>query len=294
MGTPMTRRLLLAAVASLLACAAQRPAPPAGAPAAERIAFVEGGAGRLRVSDGGAGGTPVVFVHGLGGDLEVWRSQLDHLRATGRRAVAYDQRGHGQSDRARDGVYGYDALADDLEAVRAALGLGRIVLVGHSMSGGVLTTYAGRHPDLVAGLVYLDAVGDFHAYPATAVQPYRDRMVAAGATAAGRRAAFDPDLRPPARPATREKVLAALDRVDPVAFARLAAAMFDLRDARERFAPYRGPAAAVEVPAEPTPDSASAVLGLARTVVPGVSHWLQLDDPAAVNREIDAFLARAR
>ena len=67
--------------------------------------------------------------------------------------------------------------------------------------------------------------------------------------------------------------------------------MFQLRDARRRIAPYRGPAAAVEVAAEPEPDLASAVLGLPRTVVPGVSHWLQLDDPGAVNRELDAFLA---
>jgi len=47
----------------------------------ERIRFVQGGAGKLRVSDGGEGGVPVVLVHGLGSELETWRPVLDPLRA---------------------------------------------------------------------------------------------------------------------------------------------------------------------------------------------------------------------
>ena len=109
------------ALAALAACAGSRP-PPQGA--AERFLSVEGGAGRLRVSDGGSGEPAVVFLHGLGSDLEAWRAQLDHLRL-GRRAVAYDQRGHGGSDPARDGVYTVEALAADLGAVVRALGLRR-------------------------------------------------------------------------------------------------------------------------------------------------------------------------
>jgi hypothetical protein len=96
----MIREPSVLVAAALLACAAHHGG--AGAPpAAERFTWVEGKAGRLRVSDGGAGGIPVVLVHGLGSDLAVWRAQLDHLRA-GRRAIAYDQRGHGRSEKARD------------------------------------------------------------------------------------------------------------------------------------------------------------------------------------------------
>ena len=104
-----------------------------------------------------------------GNDLDAWREQLDRLRPY-RRAVAYDQRGHGGSDRPRDGVYTVEALAADLEAVADALGLKRFVLVGHSLSGAVLSAYAGAHPDLVAGPVYADAVGDFHAVPRPALE----------------------------------------------------------------------------------------------------------------------------
>src|SRR5512136_2632690 len=138
---------LVALALAAIACAACASAPRGGT-MAERISFVEGKSGRLRVSDGGSGEPAVLFVHGLGHDLDAWREPLDHLRPR-RRAVAYDQRGHGGSDRPRDGVYTVEALAADLEAVADALGLKRFVLVGHSLSGTVLSIYAGAHPGRV-------------------------------------------------------------------------------------------------------------------------------------------------
>ena len=89
------------AIGASLACAG---APPVPTRPYEFRGAVEGGAGKLSVSDGGQGEPAVLFVHGLGSELEAWRPELDRLRAT-RRVVAYDQRGHGASEKARDGVY---------------------------------------------------------------------------------------------------------------------------------------------------------------------------------------------
>src|SRR5690242_12220529 len=119
-------------------------------PVGERTTFVRGGAGKLRVSDGGEGGTPIVLLHGLGSALETWRPVLDRLR-TSRRAVAYDQRGHGGSDPADE--YSIAALADDLAHVVDDLRLPRFWLAGHSFSGTVVSAYAAKHPDRVAGVV---------------------------------------------------------------------------------------------------------------------------------------------
>ena len=264
--------------------AAARPAP------AERFSSVAGGAGRLRVSDGGGSGPAVVFLHGLGSDLEVWRAQLDHLRAEGRRAVAYDQRGHGGSDKASDGVYTVEALAQDLDAVRKALGLGRVVLIGHSLSGTVLTTYAGAHADAVAGLVYVDAVGEANLFPKDEVAALVARETAQSFGRAEQRATFE-EMLEGARPATREAVVAALARIDPPAFGLLRKGIFEFEDAKARLAPWRGPAAAIEVGSAPRPFSAATVLGVPRTAVQDASHWVQLDQPEAVSRAIDAFLA---
>ncbi|HTN53152.1 MAG TPA: alpha/beta hydrolase [Anaeromyxobacter sp.] len=285
----MSRRARLAALlgSAMLACA-HVPEAPVGP--GERIFLVDGEAGRLRVSDGGVGEPALVFVHGLGGDLELWRAQLAHLR-TARRTVAWDLRGHGGSDRARDGVYTVDALAADLEAVLHALGIRRAVLVGHSLGGAVLTAFAGAHPDEVAGLLYLDAVGDFSTLPKAAVAEGIAREASPGFGKAERRAVFEQLLDGYARPATRTQVLAALDRMDPAAFAQLRRSVAEL-DAPRRLGAYAGPRLALEAERSRNPSMASQVLGLQRLEVPGVSHWIMLDDPAAVDKVIDRFLLR--
>jgi len=287
------RPFLLLAPASLLACAHGIPAPSAAARTVpgERFLEVEGTAGMLHVSDGGAGAGPaVILVHGLGSDLEVWRAALDHLRAH-RRAVAYDHRGHGRSGKARDGVYTIEALVADLEAVRGALALGPVVLVGHSMSGEVLTTYAGAHPELVAGLVYVDATGDAAPFSREVVKALVARETDPAFGPEDRREVFAPMLAG-ARPGTERQVFAALDRIDPPAFGLLRRSMMEVVDGPARLAPYRGPAVAIEGGDSPWPGAASVRLGVRRVAVGGVSHWLQLDDPAVLNRELDAFLAK--
>ena len=282
--TPLALPLALAALA---ACAGARPPPRDGA---ERFLSVEGGAGRLRVSGGGAGGPAVVFLHGLGSDLEAWRAQLDHLRPA-RRAVAYDQRGHGGSDPARDGVYTVEALAADLDAVARALGLRRVVLVGHSLSGTAITAWAGAHPEAVAGLVYADAVGDFGAIPRQAIEEQVRLDQAVGPDPAARQRVFSDLLGAAARPATRERVLAAVARLDPPAFAALRRSMFEFR-VGDRLAAYRGPVLAIEAEGADHPVMASKVVPrAARATVPGVSHWLMMDDPEGFDRLLDGFLA---
>jgi pimeloyl-ACP methyl ester carboxylesterase len=66
--------------------------------------------------------------------------------------VVYDQRGWGA---ARDlpGPYGIDQLADDVIDVVRELGIGRFVLVGHSMGGKVAQLAASRNPEGLAGVV---------------------------------------------------------------------------------------------------------------------------------------------
>ena len=275
-------------VLTWLGCATTHPAAPSGQ---ETFTSVEGGAGKLRVSDGGRGGTPVVFVHGLGADLEVWRAQLDHVRAS-RRAVAYDQRGHGGSQPASDGVYTFEALAEDLERVVSALGLERFVLVGHSMSGNVISAYAARHPEKLAALVYADAAGDASQAP----QEMKDwfNKPPEGYGPAQVKEEFAQMLGPKARPGTREHVLASVGRVDPTTVVALRRAMgaFSPRPGLDR---YTGPRFAIEAEgaAEENPFTASrSIPGVVTTTVPDVSHWLMMDDPQGFNRALDAVLGQ--
>ena len=62
------------------------------------VGFVEAGTGEA---------TPIVFLHGVGSDKSVWRPQLAHF-GTGRRAIAFDYPGYGDSDPAPAGLVAAD------------------------------------------------------------------------------------------------------------------------------------------------------------------------------------------
>ncbi|HEX9602340.1 MAG TPA: alpha/beta fold hydrolase [Myxococcales bacterium] len=225
---------------------------------------------------------PVVLVHGLGSELETWRPVLDRLRGS-RRAIAYDQRGHGQSDPA--GEYSIAALAGDLGRVVEQLGLPRFWLAGHSFSGTVVSAYAAEHPEKLAGAVYVDAVGD--ASGGEMKEYFRQHD--AGMTLERLQAAYGEMLGPKARPATRSAVLASAARMDLKAFAALRGDMgeFDGLSAARR---YGGPRFAVEADGEENAFRASHLPGTKRIAVPGVSHWLMLDDPQATARALEEVL----
>jgi pimeloyl-ACP methyl ester carboxylesterase len=100
-------------------------------------------------------GVPMVLLHGFGNEAHIW-DDFAPVVAPHYRTLALDHRGHGQSDWDPQGRYEIDALVDDVEAVTAALGIERMVLVGHSLGGRVSTIFAGRHPARIAGLVIVD------------------------------------------------------------------------------------------------------------------------------------------
>lgn len=100
-------------------------------------------------------GVPMLLLHGFGNEAHIW-DDFAPIVAPHYRTVALDHRGHGQSDWDPQGRYDVDTLADDVEAVTAALGIARMVLVAHSLGGRVATVFAGRHPDRIAGLVLVD------------------------------------------------------------------------------------------------------------------------------------------
>jgi pimeloyl-ACP methyl ester carboxylesterase len=245
------------------------------------VRSVEGGAGTLRVDDGGAGEPALLLVHGLGSELETWRPVLDRLR-TSHRTIAYDQRGQGESDPASE--YSVAALADDLARVVDALHVARFWLVGHSFSGTVISAYAAQHPDRVAGLVYLDAVGDASHAPAELREYIRKHDE--GMTPARLRESYSEELGPKAKPATRDSILKSIARMDLKAFPALRASMVAF-DGIAAASAYPGPRIAIEAEGDDWPTMASHLPRTRRVVVPDVSHWLMLDDPDATARAIE-------
>ncbi len=95
-------------------------------------------------------GPAVVFLHGIGGDAESWRAELEAL-AGDYRAIALDMPGYGASPPLAE--MNFPALADALEALLDALDISRAHLVGHSIGGMVAQEFAATFPARVASLV---------------------------------------------------------------------------------------------------------------------------------------------
>jgi pimeloyl-ACP methyl ester carboxylesterase len=251
---------------------------------------VTGPAGALAVDDGGhrgerGGALPVVFVHSLAGNLSQWAKQLEHLRPT-RRAVAFDFRGHGQSERPKDGDYSITGMADDIAAVADTLGLARFVLVGHSMGGGVALTYAGAHPERVAGLLLVDPIGDGKQIPAAETKSllakldsnYDTTIREYWAGIAGPDSAVRERLLADLRATPRETVVPAFRDV----------LQFDPDPALARF---QGPLLSIVTPYNDQPFSLHRLgRGFPHRVVQGTGHWIQLDKPEEFNHLLDEFL----
>lgn len=100
----------------------------------------------IAVTDNGASGPAIVFIHGNSGCKEVFREQFSDDAFAGYRLLAFDLPGHGASEDARDPlesykIGGYAALTEEL---LGKLGVERPLLVGWSLGGHVALEMIGR------------------------------------------------------------------------------------------------------------------------------------------------------
>jgi pimeloyl-ACP methyl ester carboxylesterase len=99
-------------------------------------------------------GPAVLLVAGLGYGTWYWRDLQAQLAQAGYRAITLDNRGGGRSDKP-EGPYSIEQMADDAQAVLAALGVEQAHVIGHSMGGYIAQTIAGKYPDAVKSLTLM-------------------------------------------------------------------------------------------------------------------------------------------
>ena len=102
-------------------------------------------------------GEPIVLVHGFASNKEVnWVSPgwVTTLTRAGRRVIALDNRGHGESTKLYDpAAYHSSIMAEDVRALLDHLGLGRADVMGYSMGARNTAFLALAHPDRVRSAV---------------------------------------------------------------------------------------------------------------------------------------------
>jgi pimeloyl-ACP methyl ester carboxylesterase len=112
----------------------------------------------IRYEMAGRGEPTLVFVHGWSCDRSYWRPQIEHF-AGSHRVVALDLGGHGESGLERKD-WTMAAFAGDIRAVVEGLGLQKVVLVGHSMGGPIILEAARLMPERVVALIPVDFFND--------------------------------------------------------------------------------------------------------------------------------------
>jgi len=125
-----------------------RPTPASG--------FVSVNGVRLHYLDYGGTGPPAVLHHATGFHAWVWTPIAEAL-STRYRVFALDARGHGDSEKPPDG-YRWATFIADLVAFVEALGLGRVLGVGHSLGGTTTAGAAADRPDLFRAVALLDPI----------------------------------------------------------------------------------------------------------------------------------------
>ncbi len=112
----------------------------------------------LEVLDWGGRGTTLVFLAGLGNTAHVFDDFAPQFTDSFH-VVGITRRGFGASVGSPP-PSDLDTLVKDITSVLDSLGLGRVVLVGHSIAGEEMTRFAEVHAPRCAGLIYLDAAYD--------------------------------------------------------------------------------------------------------------------------------------
>jgi pimeloyl-ACP methyl ester carboxylesterase len=101
----------------------------------------------------GAGGVPLLLVHGWPETRRIWWRNIAPLAAAGFDVIAPDLRGFGESEVGPDGFHDVAAHSRDLAALLGSLGIERVVAVAGDLGGAVIQDLSLRFPGLVQRMV---------------------------------------------------------------------------------------------------------------------------------------------
>ncbi len=254
--------------------------------------FADFPVGRIRYAERPGEGTPILLIHGFGGDLDNWLFNIDAL-AEAAPVYALDLPGHGQSIKAVESP-ALETMTDAVIGLMGYLEIGRAHLVGHSMGGLIAGRIGIDRPDRVASLTLIGSAGLGEEINAD----YIDGFV----SATSRR-----DLKPKLAHLFADQGLVSRAMVDDVLkYKRLDGVQEFLEGLKGNLFPggwqasgIAGDLAGLDCPCQIIWGAEDAIIpqahagsveGATVTVIEGAGHMVQMEDAARVNRLIRAQL----
>lgn len=251
----------------------------------------------------GSGPETIVFSHGYLMRHQMFAAQVAALSKT-HRVIAYDHRGHGESDACRDPFGMYD-LVDDAEHLVDALCVGPVHFAGMSTGGYVAMRLLLRRPDLIKSLILIDTGANAESTASlkqynlllffvrlVGIRPLRGKVFP---LLFGREFRENPARRAEFR--IWEDYICRLDRTSVRQFGR---AIFDRDDVMAQLRTLETPPATLIMVGEediPTPPAFAeamqeTITGSELVRVPNAGHTSPMENPAFVNDAIITFLGR--
>lgn len=234
-------------------------------------------------------GPPVLLSHGYSATSRMWQGQVEAL-APRYRVITWDMRGHGQSDSPDDPArYSEAHTVADMAAILDALGIERAVIGGLSLGGYMSLAFHLACPGRTRALMLFDT-GPGYRNPAG--------REAWNRTAEARAAAFESRGLEALGPGAEVRIAQHRSAKGLALAARGMLAQFDSRVIEslegirvptlvlvgERDEPFLGA----------TDYMAAKIPGARKVVIPGAGHAANIDNPAAFNAAVEAFLAALR
>lgn len=242
----------------------------------------------------------VVFLQGIGGEARLWDPQLAGFRAAGYEPIALDLPGYGA--RPLVDSMTFDMLANDVEAAIGARNLDRPVIVGHSLGGMIAQTCLRRRPDGYRAAVlsgtspaFGNPSGDFQKkFVADRLAP----LEAGGSMADMAAGVADQLMGPNADPQNRALLIEVMGSISPRTY-RAAVECLVGFDERANLVHIKVPVLCLvgsldnNAPPRVMEKMASKIPGARYTLLPGLGHMPNLEDPDAYNTAIFDFLRDA-
>ena len=266
--------------------------PLANAPRTDnpaRVSSISTARGRIGLIEGGSGGVPVVFLHGVGSDKSVWAPQLAHFGRS-RRAVAFDYPGYGDSASAPDGT-SRDDFAAAILAGLDSLGIEKAHVCGLSLGGVIAIAIHAAAPDRCASLILADS---FALHP-DGRGIYERSLAGSVNLRAMAEARVDFLLAAGALEDVRREVVETMSKIDPAAY-RIGAEAVWLADQRDRAAAIGVPTLVIvgeedrATPPQLSEELAAIIPGARLETIPGAGHIANLERPAEFDRIVEDFI----
>jgi pimeloyl-ACP methyl ester carboxylesterase len=222
-------------------------------------------------------GAPVILLHGGLANSDYWGNQVPALTAAGYRVILIDSRGHGRSSR-DERPYSYELMASDVVAVMDALKIPRAAVVGWSDGAIIGLVLAMKDPDRLTRVFAFAANMDPSGVkPDVLTNPTFSRFGTEAATSYARLSptpgGFDDFAKAVGRMWETEPNYAAAD------LARIATPVAIVDGDHDE-----------AIRRDHTEYLARSIPGARLIILPGVSHFAMLQDPAQFNAGVLAFL----